>query len=782
MKQKDRLNNELEPELKRYLSRQQLYAALLLSTGILCAAGIAAYFYFGWDVELPIIWLFVLPTVILLSVGMDNLRSAQCATSRIHWLLHHIDAKELSVEIEAKTVKIFQPTATEPVIVTARILHRFSKNSPEQTSASKNERLEQVAQVRSDLFLGGISIIETSSNKYWGIVIDSSLAPKNKLLGSRSATTLDLVMSWRAFLVAGSGSMAALCILFLSIINRTIIFDIGCQLIILASAASFVLSFEWARMIRWVTLRRLRQSTTSLLDKASVMALGFAYLSQEAQCEADACNELLLITDDPPGNSMSVEINHRLLPSLKPGFPAQSMCLVGVLLTMFVTMRLIENNYPGLERPFKTERYNQTRDSEYSLIATEDPAASEAAYDENNGKKLPIKKGNLPISPAKDSSGASTECYTPWHDDFKGERELTVGANAMFSEQIDNFGCNSGGIEIIAKGSALATGLLDRPRALVYYMESELGKQKKTAIWLQHRSDGSWWGQSADFILPHCDKQVFIIPAAVINVSFYVDAIKQGSGDLEVVVQPMNKLAIMDLNFKQKVSVDMDKRDIDDPNEWPDSKSAINTHTTKQPRTILANNATHAVANHPARVSGYAVDFPDTIPDGYYGGNSPNYSYFNSEGDGPARIASWDVSFPRGQLRFPVPGRIELMVNQYTHYGHLPYAWKFQTDLKKKSTRAGGIKSVAGLNFKTTYWKGKIEGSAISGVDYLAQDGKKLVGIRGYNYGDENSTAAATAHVVESLHRVVNDDKPMSPEVMAAADDAVDPSKKESHK
>ncbi len=721
----------------------------------------------------------------ILVAAFWRLQSSRRWTNRADWLLKHADAKTLRVRIigSNKTIQIFQPTATEPIILTVGIFYHSAKDDAQQDPEDDYKKLEQTAEVRTDFFLHGVSIIETLNNKYWGIVCDSNLVPRQKHFGKNYETPADLIGAWSAFLFCGLFVAAYLCFVPLLVNSSSIITSAICQLGILAFIVFLLASFEGEQLLGWVALHKLRKSISLKLDKAKVMTLAFANISHGAQSEADICNEILLVTADfPAASSSAVMAEPKASPQLKLPtlrFPARLTGLLAILLITFVSVRFIESTLPGLERPFKTESYAETTDLDYTLMAQNDPATVQARTDSYQ----PIKKKVRAASPSKEVEETAVDQEVFFHDKFKGERDLDKGANAMFSEQFDNFGGTSRGIEIMAKGSALEAGLLDKPRALI----SAEGALEH--VWLQRKADGSWWGCSSKFPLPHRKTTFFIIPDSPITFGFYVDAIKQGKGNLEVTVQPMTKFAIMDLKLKQTVSVDMTDKNADNPSEWPDSQNAIQAKSVKQQIYVapnknndLSQTSASAIAVHSARVSGYAVNFPKNAPDGYEGAMRPEYVYFNSEDDGTTRITKWEVNLPRGQNKSPIEGEIELMVNPYVRRGHLPSCWKSPTNLNKTSTKPGGIKCVAGLNFKVTYWKGKISRNAIAGVDYLALDGKNLVGIRGYNYGDEVSTLAATERVVDSLHKVVNDDRPMPPNVMVSAGDNVRPYDKESLK
>jgi hypothetical protein len=167
-------------------------------------------------------------------------------------------------------------------------------------------------------------------------------------------------------------------------------------------------------------------------------------------------------------------------------------------------------------------------------------------------------------------------------------------------------------------------------------------------------------------------------------------------------------------------------------------------------------------------VDSYEIRFPAAKPEGFEGGNISSSTYYdNNARQGRTQIVDWDIYPGAGHPNSFSAGSIELMVTSHALPGvvpapwQIPFGWGLVTPSQEVAwlTRtSAGIHEVAGLKFAVTRWTAKYFKTRLSGSDYLAQDGDKIIGLRGYNCGDERATARITESVLSSLRKVKTDE------------------------
>ncbi len=180
-----------------------------------------------------------------------------------------------------------------------------------------------------------------------------------------------------------------------------------------------------------------------------------------------------------------------------------------------------------------------------------------------------------------------------------------------------------------------------------------------------------------------------------------------------------------------------------------------------------------AKSPHTVRILGYQVTFPKEIPDGYNAGRIDlDYSDLTDCGkgkEGRTRRATLDLWPPE---QSPFPGRIQFVVNEFGQPGRLPDDWQAPEHWKRLHRTSLGIKEIAGVKFAVThstaelyYWpdeKNALDkenflpnsGYKISAVEYLAHDYGKMIGLRGYGYGDDNVILDLTDSAFKTFRKV----------------------------
>ncbi len=195
----------------------------------------------------------------------------------------------------------------------------------------------------------------------------------------------------------------------------------------------------------------------------------------------------------------------------------------------------------------------------------------------------------------------------------------------------------------------------------------------------------------------------------------------------------------------------------------------------------LRRHQEFAKVPHTARILGYQITFPKDIPEGYDCGRiDSDYSddlYDRGHGrQGRTRRATWDLWPPE---KSPLPAGIQFMVNEFVQPSHLPEDWQAPPHWKRLQRTSLGAKEVDGVKFAVTrctaevfYWrdensahekaaKSKVNeeqflprsGYKISAIEYLAHDGGKLIGLRGYGYGDQNIIIQLTESMLNTFHK-----------------------------
>lgn len=199
-------------------------------------------------------------------------------------------------------------------------------------------------------------------------------------------------------------------------------------------------------------------------------------------------------------------------------------------------------------------------------------------------------------------------------------------------------------------------------------------------------------------------------------------------------------------------------------------------------RTSVSQRQEYAKAPHTVRILGYQLTFPKEIPEGYDGGTidldySDNLDRSKQGKQGRTRRATWDLW--RAE-KSPFAGGMQFMVNEFAQPMALPEDWQAPPHWKKLRRTSLGAKEVAGVKFAVTrctaevyYWpdeKNALEKAAqckvseeqfllthgykISAVEYLAHDNGKLIGLRGYGYGDHNVIITLTNSMLNTFRKV----------------------------
>ena len=147
-----------------------------------------------------------------------------------------------------------------------------------------------------------------------------------------------------------------------------------------------------------------------------------------------------------------------------------------------------------------------------------------------------------------------------------------------------------------------------------------------------------------------------------------------------------------------------------------------------------------------ACIAGYEITFSANMP-------KITYSYIKRK---QGRIQGASIYVPHGHTF----DSIELIVNEHAPAGNVSDSWQTLAGIDYWPSSTGwektsaGIKEIAGLKFAISHWMRKQEGGiTYSGVDYIARDGSKLIGVRELSNGDELYKSSLAEPILTSLRR-----------------------------
>jgi hypothetical protein len=143
-----------------------------------------------------------------------------------------------------------------------------------------------------------------------------------------------------------------------------------------------------------------------------------------------------------------------------------------------------------------------------------------------------------------------------------------------------------------------------------------------------------------------------------------------------------------------------------------------------------------------AYLAGYEITFSANIP-------KITYSYIKKK---QGLIQGASIYVPHGHT-------IEFIVNEHAPAATVPESWQTLAgiDYWPSSTgwkkTAAGIEEIAGLKFAISHWMGKQARTTYCGVDYIARDGRKLIGLRELSNGDELCKSSLAEPILRTLRR-----------------------------